>query len=61
MTQGGRERVAADAAARGLAVEFIERMRASSLEEAAEILGINRNTLRKKIQDLGVNMAKPKR
>lgn len=40
MTQGGRERVAADAAARGLAVEFIERMRASSLEEAASILGI---------------------
>ncbi|MFM2353323.1 MAG: hypothetical protein RLZZ608_729 [Actinomycetota bacterium] len=40
MTQGGRERVAADAAARGLAVEFIERMRANSLEEAAEILGI---------------------
>jgi Cys-tRNA(Pro) deacylase len=32
--------VAADAAARGLAVEFIERMRASSLEEAASILGI---------------------
>jgi Cys-tRNA(Pro) deacylase len=42
MTQSGRERVAADAAARGLAVEFIERMRASSLEEAAEILGITR-------------------
>ncbi len=40
MTQGGRERVAADAAARGLEVEFIERMRANSLEEAAEILGI---------------------
>lgn len=40
MTQGGRERVAADAAARGLQVEFIERMRANSLEEAAEILGI---------------------
>ncbi len=40
MTQGGRERVAADAAALGLTVEFIERMRASSLEEAAEILGI---------------------
>ena len=36
----GRERVAADATARGLAVEFIERMRASSLEEAASILGI---------------------
>jgi two-component system nitrogen regulation response regulator GlnG len=28
---------------------------------AAEILGLNRNTLRKKIQDLGVEMAKPKR
>ncbi|MCA1942580.1 MAG: YbaK/EbsC family protein [Yonghaparkia sp.] len=40
MTQGGRERVAADAAARGLQVEFVERMRARSLEEAAEILGI---------------------
>ncbi|MDX2025384.1 YbaK/EbsC family protein [Microcella sp.] len=38
--QSGRERVAADAAARGLEVEFIERMRANSLEEAAEILGI---------------------
>jgi Cys-tRNA(Pro) deacylase len=36
----GRERVAVDAAARGLAVEFVERMRASSLEEAASILGI---------------------
>ncbi len=40
MTQGGRERVAADAAARGLQVEFVERMRARSLEEAASILGI---------------------
>lgn len=40
MTQGGRERVAADAAARGLTVEFIERMRANSLEEAASLLGI---------------------
>lgn len=40
MTQGGRERVAADAAARGLQVEFVERMRASSLEEAASLLGI---------------------
>lgn len=36
----GRERVAADAAARGLTVEFVERMRARSLEEAATILGI---------------------
>lgn len=36
----GRERVAEDAAARGLQVEFVERMRAGSLEEAATILGI---------------------
>jgi prolyl-tRNA editing enzyme YbaK/EbsC (Cys-tRNA(Pro) deacylase) len=36
----GKERVAADAEARGIPVEFIERMRASSLEEAASILGI---------------------
>lgn len=40
MAHGGRERVAADAAARGLTVDFVERMRANSLEEAAEILGI---------------------
>lgn len=40
MTEGGRERVAADAAARGLQVEFVERMQARSLEEAASILGI---------------------
>lgn len=37
----GRERVAADAEARGIPVEFAERMRASSLEEAAAILGIS--------------------
>ena len=36
----GRARVAADAAARGLDVDIIERMRASSLEEAASLLGI---------------------
>ena len=36
----GRERVAADAAARGIEIEFVERMAASSLEEAALILGI---------------------
>ena len=28
---------------------------------AAEILGLNRNTLRKKIQDLGVEMARGRR
>jgi Cys-tRNA(Pro)/Cys-tRNA(Cys) deacylase len=36
----GRQRVAADAEARGIPVEIIERMPASSLEEAASILGI---------------------
>lgn len=36
----GRERVSADAAVRGIAVEFIERPAARSLEEAASILGI---------------------
>ena len=36
----GRERVAADAAARGIEIEFVERVAASSLEEAATILGI---------------------
>jgi len=37
----GRERVLKDAAERGLAVELIERIRASSLEEAASIMGIS--------------------
>ncbi|MET0724751.1 MAG: YbaK/EbsC family protein [Leifsonia sp.] len=36
----GTERVVADAAARGLAVEIIERPAASSLAEAAALLGI---------------------
>jgi Cys-tRNA(Pro)/Cys-tRNA(Cys) deacylase len=36
----GRERVAADAATRGIPIEFVERTNARSLEEAAEILGI---------------------
>jgi Cys-tRNA(Pro)/Cys-tRNA(Cys) deacylase len=36
----GRERVAADAAARGIPIEFVERPNARSLEEAAELLGI---------------------
>ncbi|TQL47859.1 Cys-tRNA(Pro) deacylase [Homoserinimonas aerilata] len=36
----GRERVAADAAARGLDVEYVERGPAGSLEEAAASLGI---------------------
>ena len=36
----GRERVIADAAARGIPVEVIERPAANSLEEAAALLGI---------------------
>ncbi len=36
----GRERVAADAEARGIDIEFVERTAARSLEEAAEMLGI---------------------
>ena len=36
----GRQRVEADAAARGIEIEIIERAPARSLEEAAEILGI---------------------
>lgn len=37
---GGRERFLADAAARGLDVQLVERLAARSLEEAAAILGI---------------------
>lgn len=36
----GRERVSADAAARRVSVEFVERPAARSLEEAAAILGV---------------------
>ena len=36
----GRERVAADASSRGIPIEFVERVAASSLDEAATILGI---------------------
>ena len=39
-TSGGRERFLADAAARGLDVQIVERLAARSLEEAAGILGI---------------------
>ena len=37
----GRERVRADAEARGIAVEIVERPAASSLEEAAALLGVS--------------------
>ena len=40
-SQRGRDRVAADAAARGIEIEFVERPDARSLEEAAGILGIS--------------------
>ena len=36
----GRDRVAADAARRGIPIEFVKRAAAGSLEEAARILGI---------------------
>jgi Cys-tRNA(Pro)/Cys-tRNA(Cys) deacylase len=41
MTATGRERVEADAAARGIHVEFVERPAARSLAEAAELLGFS--------------------
>jgi Cys-tRNA(Pro) deacylase len=37
----GRERVEADAAARGLDIEVVDRVGATSLEHAAELLGID--------------------
>ncbi len=37
----GRERVAADAEARGIPIEIVARPKAESLEQAAEILGIS--------------------
>ena len=40
MTADGRDRFLSDAAARGLEVQLVERLAASSLEEAARILGI---------------------
>ena len=41
MTQpSGRDRVEADAAARGLDIEIVDRVGATSLEHAAELLGI---------------------
>lgn len=44
-TTDGRARVAADAAERGITVEFAERPAAESLEEAASILGIDPSTI----------------
>jgi Cys-tRNA(Pro)/Cys-tRNA(Cys) deacylase len=41
----GRDRVAADASARGIDIEFIERGPAGSLEEAARLLGISASSI----------------
>ncbi|WP_106209971.1 aminoacyl-tRNA deacylase [Glaciihabitans tibetensis] len=44
-TSDGRARVAADAAARGIAIEFVDRPAADSLEAAAALLGIAPSTI----------------
>jgi len=43
--RSGRERVRSDAEARGIHVDFIERAAASSLEEAADLLGMNASSV----------------
>ncbi len=45
----GRERVLADAAARGLQVEIVARPAADSLEQAAELLGLKRDDIVKSL------------
>jgi Cys-tRNA(Pro)/Cys-tRNA(Cys) deacylase len=45
----GRERVATDAAARGIEIEIVARPAAGSLEEAAELLGISPSTIVKSL------------
>ena len=45
----GRERVEADAAARGLEIEITERLQARSLEEAASLLGISPSSIVKSL------------
>jgi Cys-tRNA(Pro)/Cys-tRNA(Cys) deacylase len=44
-TPTGRERVLADATARGIEVEFVEREAAGSLEEAAALLGLDASSV----------------
>jgi Cys-tRNA(Pro)/Cys-tRNA(Cys) deacylase len=41
----GRDQVAADASARGIEIEFVDRGLASSLEEAATLLGISASSI----------------
>lgn len=45
----GRQRVTADAAARGIPIDIVERPNAASLEEAAEILGVNPSVIVKSL------------
>ncbi len=45
----GRDRVAQDAAARGIPIEIIERPNASSLEEAAALLGVDPSVIVKSL------------
>ncbi|UDF14725.1 YbaK/EbsC family protein [Antiquaquibacter oligotrophicus] len=45
----GRERVARDAEARGITIDIIERPNASSLEEAAAILGVDPSVIVKSL------------
>jgi two-component system nitrogen regulation response regulator GlnG len=45
---------------RELVIEALKETQGNQVR-AAEILGLNRNTLRKKIQDLGVEMVRGKR
>ena len=42
-------------------IESVLKLADGNQSRAAEILGLNRNTLRKKIQDLGVEMVRGKR
>lgn len=45
----GRDRVLADAAARGIPIEIVERPAAGSLEQAAELLGISPSAIVKSL------------
>jgi len=45
----GRERVAADAAARGIPIEIVERPNAASLERAAALLGVSPSVIVKSL------------
>jgi Cys-tRNA(Pro)/Cys-tRNA(Cys) deacylase len=48
-TPTGRRRVLADAAARGIPIDIVERTRADSLERAAELLGVSPSAIVKSL------------